>query len=57
MTASTFGYMDSFFKQPFRFTLKDQAIADAALPGMPEPYRRLDTAVLEAGSSCAARSR
>jgi uncharacterized protein (DUF1015 family) len=43
-----FGYMDSFFKQPFRFTLKDQAIADAALPGMPEPYRRLDTAVLEA---------
>jgi uncharacterized protein (DUF1015 family) len=43
-----FGYMDSFFKQPFLFTLKDQAIADAALPGMPEPYRRLDTAVLEA---------
>ncbi len=44
----TFGYMDSFFKRPFRFTLKDQSIADAALPGMPEPYRRLDTAVLEA---------
>jgi uncharacterized protein (DUF1015 family) len=43
-----FGYMDSFFKRPFRFTLKDQAIADAALAGMPEPYRRLDTAVLEA---------
>jgi uncharacterized protein (DUF1015 family) len=43
-----FGYMDSFFKQPFLFTLKDQAIADAALPGMPEPYRHLDTAVLEA---------
>jgi len=43
-----FGYMDSFFKQPFLFMLKDQAIADAALPGMPEPYRRLDTAVLEA---------
>jgi uncharacterized protein (DUF1015 family) len=43
-----FGYMDSFFKRPFRFTLKDQSIADAALPGMPEPYRRLDTAVLEA---------
>ena len=43
-----FGYMDSFFKQPFRFTLREQAIADAALPGMPEPYRRLDTAVLEA---------
>jgi uncharacterized protein (DUF1015 family) len=44
----TFGYMDSFFKRPFRFTLKDQSIADAALAGMPEPYRRLDTAVLEA---------
>jgi uncharacterized protein (DUF1015 family) len=43
-----FGYMDSFFKRPFRATLKDQSIADAALPGMPEPYRRLDTAVLEA---------
>jgi uncharacterized protein (DUF1015 family) len=44
----TFGYMDSFFKRPFRFTLKDQSIADEALAGMPEPYRRLDTAVLEA---------
>ena len=42
------GYMDSHFKRPFRLTLKDQAIADAALPDMPEPYRRLDTAVLEA---------
>jgi uncharacterized protein (DUF1015 family) len=44
----TFGYMDSHFKRPFRFTLKDQSIADGALPGMPEPYRKLDTAVLEA---------
>ena len=44
----TFGYMDSFLKQPFRLTLKDQQIADHALAGMPEPYRRLDTAVLEA---------
>jgi uncharacterized protein (DUF1015 family) len=42
------GYMDSHFKRPFRLTLKDQAIADEALAGMPEPYRRLDTAVLEA---------
>ena len=42
------GYMDSFHKQPFRLTLKDQSIADAALEGKPEPYRRLDTAVLEA---------
>jgi uncharacterized protein (DUF1015 family) len=43
-----FGYMDSFHKQPYRVTLKDQSIADRALGGMPEPYRRLDTAVLEA---------
>jgi uncharacterized protein (DUF1015 family) len=42
------GYLDSHFKRAFRLTLKDQAIADAALPDMPEPYRRLDTAVLEA---------
>jgi uncharacterized protein (DUF1015 family) len=43
-----FGYMDSFHKQPYRVTLKDQSTADRALDGMPEPYRRLDTAVLEA---------
>jgi uncharacterized protein (DUF1015 family) len=44
----TFGYMDSHFKRPFRLVLKDQSIADEALAGMPEPYRHLDTAVLEA---------
>jgi uncharacterized protein (DUF1015 family) len=44
----TFGYMDSFLKRPFRLMLKDQSIADEALAGMPEPYRQLDTAVLEA---------
>ena len=43
-----FGYMDSFFKRPFRVTLKDQSVADRELAGMPEAYRRLDTAVLEA---------
>jgi uncharacterized protein (DUF1015 family) len=43
-----FGYMDSFHKQPYRLTLRDQATADRALDGMPDPYRRLDTAVLEA---------
>jgi len=42
------GYMDSHFKRAFRLTLKDAAIADRALEGKPEPYRRLDTAVLEA---------
>jgi uncharacterized protein (DUF1015 family) len=31
-----------------RLTLRDPAIAAAALPGRPAPYRRLDTAVLEA---------
>ena len=43
-----FGYMDSFHKKPYRVSLKEQSIADRALGGMPEPYRRLDTAVLEA---------
>ena len=42
------GYLDSHFRRPHMLTLKDQAIADAALPGHAEPYRRLDTAVLEA---------
>src|SRR5215207_317599 len=44
----TMGYIDSFFKRAFRLTLKDQAIADRALDRMPDAYRRLDTAVLEA---------
>jgi uncharacterized protein (DUF1015 family) len=42
------GYIDSFFKRGFRLVLKDQASADRALEGMPEAYRHLDTAVLEA---------
>jgi uncharacterized protein (DUF1015 family) len=40
------GYYDG--SQPRLLTLRDPAVADAALPGKPEPYRRLDTAVLEA---------
>ena len=44
----TMGYMDAHFKRPFALTLKDPAIADQALPDRSEPYRRLDTAVLEA---------
>ena len=44
----TMGYIDSHFQRPFRLTLKDQEIADRALAEQPEPYRRLDTAVLEA---------
>jgi uncharacterized protein (DUF1015 family) len=42
------GYIDAHFRQPFMLTLKDQAIADRALADHAEPYRRLDTAVLEA---------
>jgi uncharacterized protein (DUF1015 family) len=42
------GYLDSFHKRPMRLTLKDSAIADAALPDRSEPYRRLDTAITEA---------
>ncbi|HEY0516014.1 MAG TPA: DUF1015 domain-containing protein [Solirubrobacteraceae bacterium] len=41
------GYIDSHFKRAFRLTLKDQAIADAALAEHSEPYRHLDTGVLE----------
>jgi uncharacterized protein (DUF1015 family) len=42
------GYIDAHFKRAFRLTLKDQALADRALDREPEPFRRLDTAVLEA---------
>jgi uncharacterized protein (DUF1015 family) len=41
------GYIDAHFQRPFRLTLKDQAIADEALAGHSEPYRHLDTGVLE----------
>jgi uncharacterized protein (DUF1015 family) len=44
----TLGYIDAHFKQPFKLRLKDPALAEAALPDHAEPYRRLDTAVLEA---------
>jgi uncharacterized protein (DUF1015 family) len=42
------GYIDSHFQRPFRLRLKDQAIADTALPGRSQAYRELDTGVLEA---------
>jgi uncharacterized protein (DUF1015 family) len=42
------GYLDAYHGRPLRLTLKDPAIADAALPGKPAAYRRLDTAVTEA---------
>ncbi len=42
------GYIDSHFRKPFMLTLKDPAIADAALAAHEPPYRRLNTAVLEA---------
>jgi uncharacterized protein (DUF1015 family) len=47
-TPLTMGYIDSFHQQAYRLVLKDQAVADAALAEYPEPYRHLDTAVLEA---------
>jgi len=42
------GYIDGASRRPLRLTLKDQAIADAALPGRSSAYRQLDTGVLEA---------
>ncbi len=41
------GYIDGREQRPLRLTLKDQAIADAALPGHSAAYRQLDTGVLE----------
>jgi uncharacterized protein (DUF1015 family) len=42
------GYIDGHHERPLRLRLKDQAIADAALPGHSDAYRHLDTGVLEA---------
>jgi uncharacterized protein (DUF1015 family) len=42
------GYLDAHHGRPLLLTLKDPAIAAAALPGKPPAYRRLDTAVAEA---------
>jgi uncharacterized protein (DUF1015 family) len=41
------GYIDRLDGRALRLTLKDQAIADAALPGHSQAYRHLDTGVLE----------
>lgn len=41
------GYIDAHAKRPWRLTLKDQSVADAALAGHSEPYRHLDTGILE----------
>jgi uncharacterized protein (DUF1015 family) len=41
------GYFSGADERALRLTLKDQAIADAALPGCSEAYRHLDTGVLE----------
>jgi uncharacterized protein (DUF1015 family) len=41
------GYIDTRTKQAMRLTLRDQAIADAALEGHSEAYRHLDTGILE----------
>jgi uncharacterized protein (DUF1015 family) len=42
------GYIARDEMRPLRLTLRDQAIADRALADHSEPYRRLDTGVLEA---------
>ncbi len=41
------GYIDRREQRPWRLTLKDQAIADKVLVGHAQPYRELDTGVLE----------
>jgi uncharacterized protein (DUF1015 family) len=42
------GYFDAREQRPYRLKLRDQAIADAALPDRSSAYRHLDTGVLEA---------
>jgi uncharacterized protein (DUF1015 family) len=42
-----FGVFDSHHKRGFRLRLKDTAELDRLLEGKPEPYRRLDSAILE----------
>jgi len=42
------GYLDAFQRRPLRLTLRDQEVADRALPGRSRAFRRLDTAVVEA---------
>jgi uncharacterized protein (DUF1015 family) len=42
------GYIDGHHDRALRLTLKDQTIADKALPGRSQAYRHLDTGVLEA---------
>ena len=43
-----FGLYDAFHKQAYRLRLRDVAALDRRLEGKPEPYRRLDSAILEA---------
>jgi Uncharacterized conserved protein len=42
-----FGLYDTFHKRAFRLRLKDTAELDRQLDGKPEPFRRLDAAILE----------
>ncbi|MGD0198016.1 MAG: DUF1015 domain-containing protein [Solirubrobacteraceae bacterium] len=42
------GYIDVRGREPMRLTLRDQSVADVALPAASPAYRRLDTGVLEA---------
>jgi uncharacterized protein (DUF1015 family) len=48
MTPLQLGYIDTRDGRALRLTLKDQAIADAALADRSQAYRQLDTGVLEA---------
>jgi uncharacterized protein (DUF1015 family) len=43
-----FGYYDGHHRRPLRLTLRDPATADRVLADRSKPYRRLDTALLEA---------
>jgi uncharacterized protein (DUF1015 family) len=45
--AGVFGFYDSVEKRAYRLRLRDLGEVDRRLAGQPEPYRRLDSAILE----------
>ena len=43
-----FGYIDAHHRQAYRLRLKDPAVLEREIPGVSQPFRELDAAILEA---------
>ena len=43
-----FGYIDAHHRQAYRLRLKDPSVLDREIPGVSQPFRELDAAILEA---------